>query len=166
MTTVWWDDRSLSVNREDLTKERLDIMPPETEARVESILREARYEVIVFNIGTGPFNVTVRDLEAITYSLDMSGNLWRSRPAPPATAGVRDYPAEGQWPCQHRPAIRPIRLVAFLYVLLRDGASAPGDVEQHAINAGRSPEGTVFTNPHVQAYAESLAGYLLEDSDA
>jgi hypothetical protein len=81
---------------------------------------------------------------------------------------VPDPPADGEWPCQHDPVTErtPPRLLAFLYVLLRDGAAAPGDVEQHAINAGRSPRGTRYTNPHLETYAHSLAGFLLEDSDA
>ena len=75
-----------------------------------------------------------------------------------------DLPADGEWPCQHdhRGPHKP-KLVAFLYVLLRDGAAAPGDVEQHAINAGRSPGETSYTNPHLERYAHSLAGFLLED---
>lgn len=74
-----------------------------------------------------------------------------------------DVPADGEWPCQHYPGSRspfPPRIVPFLYRLLRDGATAPGDVENHAIQAGKSPEGTVYTNPHLEAYARSLAGYL------
>lgn len=72
-------------------------------------------------------------------------------------------PADGAWPCQEKPPpgwAPPNRLQAFLYVLLRDGATAPGDVEQHAINAGRSPSDTKFTNPHLTAYARSLAYFL------
>lgn len=71
-----------------------------------------------------------------------------------------DPPAEGEWPCQTEPPeawAAPPALLAFLYVVLRDGAAAPGDVEQHAINAQRSPRGTSFTNPHLERYARSLA---------
>jgi hypothetical protein len=79
----------------------------------------------------------------------------------------RDIPADGQWPCQQD--ITPDgneRLVGFLYRLLRDGASAPGDVEQIAIDvtpiAQRRHDAVVdYTNPHLERYARSLAAHLL-----
>jgi hypothetical protein len=161
VVTVWIDHDTLSVRRDDLGTETIDLLPPEVEARVESILREARYDIIWFNRHDGPLGVSERDLEAICLALDTSGALWRNRP--PAT---RRVPEPGQWPCQHAPVPRvPPRLVAFLYVLLRDGAAAPGDVENHAINAGRSPEGTVYTNPHLESYAHSLGGFLLDEEE-
>lgn len=76
---------------------------------------------------------------------------------------VADTPEPGEWPCQQkRPPewVAPNRLQAFLYVLLRDGAQAPGDVEQHAINAGRSPYDTEYTNPYLLEYARTLAFFL------
>jgi hypothetical protein len=163
VVTVWIDHDTLSVRRDDLGTETVDLLPPEVEARVESILREARYDIIWFNRHDGPLGVSERDLEALCLALDTSGALWRNRP--PAS---REVPGEGEWPCQRTPvgdAVIPPRLLAFLYVLLRDGAAAPGDVEQHAINAGRSPRGTRYTNPHLEEYARALGGFLLDDEE-
>lgn len=75
-------------------------------------------------------------------------------------------PAPGDWPCQQNadnPEVDQCpRLVSFLYVLLRDGAKAPGDVEQHAINAADGDAMPVFTNPHLERYARSMAAHLLD----
>lgn len=75
-------------------------------------------------------------------------------------------PRPGDWPCQQSPILREVdnnpRLVSFLYLLLRDGADAPGDVEQLAINAGADDVMPVFTNPHLEKYARSLAAHLLD----
>lgn len=71
-------------------------------------------------------------------------------------------PDDQPWPCNTGPAARDERsdrLVSFLYVLLRDGATAPGDVEQHALNV-RKANDTVFCNQHLESYARSLATYL------
>lgn len=77
----------------------------------------------------------------------------------------RHVPEPGEWPCQQRPLtdaeVSP-RLVAFLYRLLRDGASAPSDVEEHAIQAGLSDSMPHFTNCHMELYARSLAAHLLK----
>lgn len=72
------------------------------------------------------------------------------------------------WPCRHFPgSVEPFppRLVAFLYVLLRDGARAPGDVEQHGLNVRKADDGLIYTNPHLESYARSLAGYLLNQDE-
>lgn len=72
------------------------------------------------------------------------------------------------WPCRHFPgSVEPFppRLVAFLYVLLRDGASAPGDVEQHGLNVRKADDGLIYTNPHLESYARSLAGFLLNQDE-
>lgn len=77
-------------------------------------------------------------------------------------------PGSPDWPCRHYPGSRrpfPPRLLDFLYVLLRDGAQAPGDVEQLALNVKDSTPGTQFTNPHLEMYARSLAGYLLNHEE-
>lgn len=74
-----------------------------------------------------------------------------------------DLPQQGEWPCQYNPPTdSPPRLVPFLYRLLRDGAPSPGAVEEHALQV-RDHDGTPidYTNSHVKAYAESLAGFLL-----
>lgn len=76
-------------------------------------------------------------------------------------------PAPGDWPCQHdttHPAIdHTPRLVTFLYLLARDGAKSPGDVEQLAINATDSDASMpAFTNPHLEQYARALTAHLLE----
>lgn len=90
---------------------------------------------------------------------------------PPATSDQTTYPfpEPGKWPCQSVPLPLPAAqqtptLVNFLYRLLRDGAQAPGDVENHAIQARRGEELAVFTNPHLEQYARSLAAYLLPRS--
>jgi hypothetical protein len=85
------------------------------------------------------------------------------RPAPLAAMSP-------DWPCRHYPGSRhglPPRLVGFLYALLRDGAESPGDVEQLAINVRdiRPAPGTVYTNPHLESYARSLAGYMLNQEE-
>lgn len=73
------------------------------------------------------------------------------------------------WPCQTQPSEDlPEWLVAFLYRLLRDGATAPSDVEAHAIQACKHPiEGPLgYTNAHLEGYARSLATALLGGPDA
>lgn len=75
-------------------------------------------------------------------------------------------PGPAGWPCQAKVRTEHghERLVAFMYRLLRDGASAPSDVEEHAIAVGVH-EGTRpvhYTNAHLEAYARSLSNYLLE----
>lgn len=86
---------------------------------------------------------------------------------PPAT-GRAVVPKDGEWPCQFDPTSDtapdlPPRLVAFLYRLLRDGAAAPGDIENHAIQATGAEDGHVtYTNAHIEAYARSLAGFLVD----
>lgn len=72
-------------------------------------------------------------------------------------------PAAGSWPCQHAPDPKsPEALVSFLYRVLRDGAPQPADVENHAIQAATGGQAPIaFTNPHLEAYARSLAGLLL-----
>jgi hypothetical protein len=91
VVTVWIDHDTLSVRRDDLGTETVDLLPPEVEARVESILREARYDIIWFNRHDGPLGVSERDLEAICLALDTSGALWRNRP--PAS---REVPERGR----------------------------------------------------------------------
>lgn len=164
---AWIDHRTLRVPRGHFVETVLRRMAPDVQARVQNILREARHDQIMFALGDGPYNVTERDLEGLNVALDTSGALWRSRPEPRGPVPLAgEHPAPGEWPCQHAPVPSlPPRLLAFLYVLIRDGAAAPGDVEQHAINAGRSPRGTEFTNPHIENYAHSLGSFLL-DSDA
>lgn len=76
----WIDHDTLRVPRHSLEKAH-DSMPPGVEARVLNILREARFENIMLNVGDGPFNVTETDLEDIAITLDVSGALWRMRPA-------------------------------------------------------------------------------------
>lgn len=166
---AWIDELTLRVPRDHFIKVVVERMAPDVYQRVQSILNEARHDQIMFAIGSGPYNVSERDLAGICCALDTSGALWKARPTgitDPKRSLHGSLPQPGEWPCQHRPAIKPARLVAFLYVLLRDGAQSPGDVEQHAINAGRTPELVVYTNPHIQAYAEAVAGYLLEEADA
>lgn len=79
-------------------------------------------------------------------------------------ARTAQIPAPGEWPCQtqHRPELYGVRLHAFLYVLLRDGAKAPGDIEQNAINAAAGPHFD-FTNPWIESYAHALATFLMAD---
>lgn len=78
-----------------------------------------------------------------------------------------DLPEQGEWPCQRPPMEDPEneRLVAFLYRLVRDGAKSPGDVEQHALavrNYHPFTDGAVaYTNSHLEAYARSMASFLL-----
>lgn len=70
------------------------------------------------------------------------------------------------WPCQTIPrSDLPPKLVAFLYRVLRDGASAPSDVEGHAIQAGRHTEDPAYTNGHLEMYARALATYLVPVPD-
>lgn len=76
-----------------------------------------------------------------------------------------DNPKQGDWPCQVEVGAEariPPRLEKFLYRLLRDGATSPGDVEHHAVESQVSQEDgeVLYTNPHLQAYARSLAAYL------
>lgn len=76
---------------------------------------------------------------------------------------ARRLPPDGEWPCHTTPltdAQAPPRLVAFLYRLLRDGAAAPADVEEHAIQVGTHEAMPTFTNTHLELYARSLAAYL------
>jgi hypothetical protein len=75
----------------------------------------------------------------------------------------RDLPAKGDWPCQQRPVTdeqADPRLVAFFYRLLRDGAQAPSDVEEHAIQARTHDGPPVYTNCHLELYARSLVASL------
>lgn len=68
-----------------------------------------------------------------------------------------------EWPCRTTPVPElPSRLVSFLYVLIRDGASAPGDIEQVALSLAPYEPGTAveYSNPHIEAYARALATYL------
>jgi hypothetical protein len=78
--TTWIDHFTLRARGDELelTHGR---MAPGTEMRVLNILREARYDNIMLVVGDGPFNVTEADLEAIANALDVSGALWRARPA-------------------------------------------------------------------------------------
>lgn len=94
---------------------------------------------------------------------------WKKDVAPPEPGSrplgappLGDVPAPGDWPCQTAPEPRSERLVAFLYVLLRDGMKAPGDVEQVAINVSASghDERVEYTNPHLESYARALATRL------
>lgn len=68
------------------------------------------------------------------------------------------------WPCRATPnPLPPPRLHAFLYRLLRDGATAPGDVEQIALDVSDHNADARFTNPHLDAYARALVTHLLHD---
>lgn len=72
-----------------------------------------------------------------------------------------NLPAPGEWPCQSdSDPDSSVRLVSFLYRLLRDGARVPSDVEQIAIDIGRHDKMPRFTNPHLESYARSLAAFL------
>lgn len=88
-----------------------------------------------------------------------------SLPDPPPTEekGSDRWPLDGEWPCQQTPIAPDAypQLTAFMYRLLRDGASAPGDVEAHAIQARLSTEPAVYTNPHLRSYARSLIASLI-----
>lgn len=78
-------------------------------------------------------------------------------------SGGHWLPAAGSWPCQHAAEPKtPEMLVAFLYRCLRDGASVPGEIEEHAIQAAAGGQDPVaYTNPHLEAYARALAGLFL-----
>lgn len=54
----------------------------------------------------------------------------------------------------------PERLTATLYQLLRDHVQ-PGDMEQVLLNVREIEAGTVYSNPHLLALAQSHAAYLL-----
>lgn len=72
-------------------------------------------------------------------------------------------PAPGDWPCQQEPAVDPPpRLLAFLYLLLRDGMPAPGDVEGAAINVSEHHDNADYTNDHLEGYARALCTHLLD----
>lgn len=73
-------------------------------------------------------------------------------------------PEPGQWPCQAKADYSHERLVAFLYRVIRDGASVPGEIEEHAIAVGvhsTSLAKVEYTNPHIEGYARALAHYLV-----
>lgn len=76
-------------------------------------------------------------------------------------------PQPGQWPCQTEVfgaamgRALPPRLVPFLYRLLRDGASNPGQVEQIGVDVAHHKRDTTFTNPHLEQYALALAVFLI-----
>lgn len=73
-------------------------------------------------------------------------------------------PSSPDWPCRSEPdADSPPRLLAFLYLVLRDGAQSPGDVEQLALNVRDHRDGATFTNPHLERYARSLSTFLLTE---
>lgn len=75
-------------------------------------------------------------------------------------------PTDGNWPCQTTPDTGlPPRLVAALYVLMRDHVH-PGDLEQVAIHVTAHTEPAAFTNPHLEAYARALATHLTTDECA
>jgi hypothetical protein len=71
-------------------------------------------------------------------------------------------PPDGEWPCQMTPrGDLPVRLVAFMYRLLRDGASGPGDVEGHLLQAGLHDEDPRYTNCHLEMLARAHVTWLL-----
>ncbi len=72
-------------------------------------------------------------------------------------------PASGDWPCQRSPATpAPPRLLAALYLLLRDHVK-PGDLEQVMLNVvAHHDEHSVFTNHWLEHLARSYVTYLLE----
>lgn len=81
---------------------------------------------------------------------------------------MTDLPDDGDWPCQQRPvtdAEADPRLVAFMYRLLRDGATCPGAVEEHAIQARKHDAAPDYTNCHIELYARSLVASLTTQSD-
>lgn len=63
------------------------------------------------------------------------------------------------WPCRTEPADPPSRLVAALYLLLRDHVAA-GDLEQVCLHIRDHGADVAYTNPHLSAYAGALATYL------
>lgn len=70
-------------------------------------------------------------------------------------------PLDGDWPCQTEPVPVSEALVRFLYLALRDGANTTGDIEELAIRSKQGGTDDVkYTNPHLEAYARSLATYL------
>lgn len=73
---------------------------------------------------------------------------------------IPDRPED--WPCRTEAQDPPPRLVAALYVLMRDHVQ-PGDLEQVMLQVRHEAENTVFTNPHLEGYARSLATYLESD---
>lgn len=85
-------------------------------------------------------------------------------PPPPRMVEVPAHrpvvPEKGEWPCQHMPVTdeqADPRMVAFFYRLLRDGATSPGDIENHAIQARlHGKEWPEFTNCHLEMLARSL----------
>lgn len=79
------------------------------------------------------------------------------------SATQTQIPTDGNWPCQTTPDTGlPPRLVAALYVLMRDHVH-PGDLEDVAINVSSYDGDPTFTNPHLEAYARALATHLTAD---
>lgn len=82
----------------------------------------------------------------------------------------RRTPDDGRWPCQAKATgveqkselAKYPRLVCFLYLVLRDGPSSPGDIEQAMINSTDADGRVVYTNGHLLALAESHATFLLD----
>lgn len=71
-------------------------------------------------------------------------------------------PGSDRWPCRTAPAGGPPRLVAALYLLLRDEVFA-GDMEGLMLHVRGATADIEYTNPHLESYARSLAAYLTAD---
>lgn len=81
-----------------------------------------------------------------------------------AARSTSAIPPAGEWPCQALPeGDLPVRAVAFMYRLLRDGASGPGDVEGHLLQARlHDGEGDpLYTNCHLEMLARAHVTWLL-----
>jgi hypothetical protein len=68
-----------------------------------------------------------------------------------------------EWPCQTPPQETvPVRLVAALYLLLRDHVH-PGDMEDTLLKVADYDADSVigYTNPHLEALARAHATFLL-----
>lgn len=81
-----------------------------------------------------------------------------------AARSTSAIPPAGEWPCQALPeGDLPVRAVAFMYRLLRDGATGPGDVEGHLLQARlHDGEGDpLYTNCHLEMLARAHVTWLL-----
>lgn len=68
------EDGALKVHRADLEK-ITDMLPPQTEMRVLSIMREARYEIIVLNPSDDPgiYEIARSELDYVVDALRQRG---------------------------------------------------------------------------------------------
>lgn len=81
--TAWQDHETLRLKREDVTERVLERLPANTEVRLQRMISEMRYDVLLVPAELPGYDWHEEDLVELAKALDFTGTFLRTRPKAP-----------------------------------------------------------------------------------